>query len=196
MKFWWAGVAMLGMGSAVWSAANAQPAGSPENYKVDAVHSSVIFRVKHMNVSYAYGRFNELAGEFSYDESNPANSQFTVQLQATSVDTGNKDRDDHLRNADFFDVGKFATIEFKSDKVTPKGKDQFEVAGTLTFMGVSKPLTVTMDHTGYGADPWGGYRRGFETTFTIKRSDWGMNKMLEGIGDEVRLIVSLEGIRQ
>jgi polyisoprenoid-binding protein YceI len=75
-------------------------------------------------------------------------------------------------------------------------EDTYEVAGDLALHGVTRPLTVKVQRTGSGKDPWGGFRIGFETTFTIKRSDFGMNFMMEGVGDEVRIILSIEGIRQ
>ncbi len=101
-------------------------------------------------------------------------------------------RDEHLRGPDFFNARQFPKITFKSDSVRPTGPDTYEVAGTLTLHGVSRPLTVTLKKIGAGKGPAGDQRVGVETGFTIKRSDFGMKNMLEGVGDDVLLIVSLE----
>lgn len=167
-----------------------------EEYKVDTVHSAVFFRVKHMNVSYTYGRFNEITGLVKWDDAKPGDSSLKFDVKTASVDTNDEKRDAHLRNADFFDADKYPTISFVSKSVKKTDDDKYEVAGELTLHGVTKPLTVTLEKTGMGADPWGGHRIGFETVFTIKRSEFGMDKMMNGVGDDVRLMVSIEGVRQ
>jgi polyisoprenoid-binding protein YceI len=167
-----------------------------ETYKVDPVHSAVIFRIKHLNVSYSYGRFNDPQGTFVFDDDEPASCSFDIKVRTRDVDTNNAERDKHLRGEVFFDVKQFPYITFKSTQVTKSGEDTYKVAGDMTFHGVTRPITVEVQRTGAGPDPWGTYRSGFETVFTIKRSDFGMDAMLETLGDEVRLFVSLEGVRQ
>jgi polyisoprenoid-binding protein YceI len=167
-----------------------------ETYNVDPVHSAVIFRIKHGNVSYSYGRFNGPQGTFVFDDHEPANCSFDIKVRTKDVDTNNVERDKHLRSDVFFDVKQFPYITFKSTQVAKAGEDTYNVAGDMTFHGVTKPITVEVQRTGAGPDPWGAYRSGFETVFTIKRSDFGMDAMLDSLGDEVRLIVSIEGIRQ
>lgn len=169
---------------------------SAEEYKVDTVHSMVVFRVKHMNISYTYGRFNDITGLVKWDDAKPAESSLKFDVKVASVDTNDEKRDTHLRNADFFDAEKHPTISFVSKSIKKTDNDKYEVAGELTLHGVTKPLTVTLEKTGMGADPWGGHRIGFETIFTIKRSEFGMDKMMNGVGDDVRLMVSIEGVRQ
>lgn len=185
------------VGSAAgWLALSAPFAVAADTYKADAVHSAVIFRIKHLNVSYCYGRFNDVAGSFSFDDAKPESSALEFTVKTESIDTADKKRDDHLRSAEFFDAAKHPTITFKSKSVKKLGENEFEVAGELTLRGVTKPLTVKVERTGSGADPWGGQRAGFETTFTIKRSDFEVNALKGGLGDDVRLIVSVEGVKQ
>ena len=172
------------------------PAAATETYQVDPVHSSVIFRIKHLGIAYVYGRINNLSGTLKIDEGTPAGSVVEIYAKAKNVDTFNSERDNHLRSPDFFHSKKFPIVSFKSTSFTKTSNDMYEVTGDLTLLGVTRPLTVKVQRTGAGEDPWGGFRIGFETTFTIKRSDFGMNFMMGGIGDEVRIILSIEGIRQ
>ena len=162
------------------------------SYKVDGVHSSVMFRVKHLDTSYAYGRFNAISGTFAIDEADPAKSAFDFTIKAESVDTGNAGRDTHLKG-DFFDAKQFPNITFKSKTVTSAGKNVYEVAGDLTFHGVTKPITVTIEHTGSGKDMKQTPIAGIESVFTIKRSDFGIKTMVGPIGDDVKVFLSSEG---
>ncbi len=164
-----------------------------DTYKVDGVHSSVVFRVKHMNVSYFYGRFNEVSGRFTFDDSEPANSSFEITVKTKSIDTRSKKREKHLKSPDFFHVKQFPTIEFKSTAVKKTGDDTFEVTGDLTLHGETRPITVTVERVGVGPGRRGGSIAGFETVFNIKRSDFGMNFMVGPLGDDVRLMVGIEG---
>ncbi len=168
----------------------------PETYRIDAVHSSNCFRIKHMNVAWFYGRFNELEGTIVYSEADPAACSFDVRIKADSIDTNNADRDKHLKSADFFEVEKYPELTFKSRSAKKLAESTLEVTGDLTLHGVTKPLTVKIEHTGSGPGMRGEHRAGFETTFEIKRTDYGMTKLLGGVGDEVRITVSLEAVRQ
>lgn len=169
----------------------AAPAWAADAYKVDPVHSSVIFRVKHMNTSHAYGRFNDIAGQFALDGGVPASMAFTVK--SGSIDTANVDRDNHLKSAEFFDAAKFPTITFVSKSVRKAG-DHYETQGDLTLKGVTRPVTATVELVGTGKDPKGGATAGIEATFTIKRTEFNMPFGAPNlVGDEVRLVVSVEG---
>ncbi|MFO0838315.1 MAG: YceI family protein [Phycisphaerae bacterium] len=167
-----------------------------DTYKVDSVHSSVMFRIKHMNVSYSYGRFNDISGTFSYDSAKPESSTFEIQVKTASVDTNNEGRDKHLRSAELFDAEKHPTISFTSKSVKKSGENKLEVTGDLSFHGVTKPLTTTIEFTGSGPGMRGETRGGIETVFTIKRGEFGMNGLKDGLGDEVRLMVSVEGVKK
>ena len=167
-----------------------------DSYNVDPVHTSILFRVKHLGVAYVFGRFNGATGNFSFDELVPSNSYVQMQVNTKNIDTNEDKRDNHLRSPDFFNAAVYPLIEFKSTSVKKIDKDILEVSGDLTILRKTRPITVKVRHTGSGKDPWGNFRSGFETSFNIKRSDFGMNFMLGGVSDEVNLTVSVEGIRQ
>lgn len=182
----WVPVAVLS--SVVASALAARPAAA-ETYNVDAVHSSVLFRIKHMNTSYTWGRFNDISGKVKLDEADPS---VEVQVQVDSVDTGNEKRDQHLKAPDFFSAKQFPTISFKSTKVKKVDEAHYDVEGTLTLHGVSHPIKVKLERTGTNPSLMGGTITGLATEFKIKRADYGMKFMLAGAGDDVLVIVALE----
>lgn len=169
------------------------------NYEIDPAHSMVIFKINHLGVSNTYGRINEPKGHFVFDEKKPEDLKVEIEMDVQKLDTFNQKRDEHLKGPDFFNSAQFAKITFKSKSAKKKGAHQYQVQGDLTLKGVTKPMTLTVTHVGTGKDPWGGTRSGFDTEFEIKRSDFGMNFMLPkkeapGVGDSVKLLVSVEGI--
>ncbi|MEA2630841.1 MAG: hypothetical protein QOE66_1060 [Chloroflexota bacterium] len=166
-----------------------------ETYAADTTHSSVVYRVKHMNTSFAWGRFNDIKGAFTLDESNPAEGRFEFQVKADSVDTADAKRDQHLKSPDFFNVVQFPTITFKSQSITKSG-NAYEVSGDLTLHGVTKPVAVRVVPTGTGKDMRGTPIAGIEATLSIRRSDFGMTKMIPAVGDDVWVNVSIEGARK
>jgi polyisoprenoid-binding protein YceI len=170
------------------------PPRNADAYQVDSVHSSMVFRVKHMGTSNFYGRFNSITGSFTLDNDAAKNS-FTVQIPTDNVDTANAKRDQHLKGPDFFNAKQFPTITFKSTEVKKAGDSSFDVTGDLSLHGVTKSVTAKVTKTGSGS-----FQRrqiaGVEAVLDIKRSDFGMNLMLEALGDDIHIIVSLEGIKQ
>ena len=167
-----------------------------ETYKLDPAHTSVVYRVKYSGVTFVYGRFNGPTGTFVYDEASPSKSSIEMQVDAKNIDTAVEKRDNHLKSPDFFNAAKYPMVTFKSTSVKKINSDTYQVTGNLTLLGETRKLTVNAKQTGSGKDPWGNFRQGFETSFTIKRSDFGMNFMLGGVSDEVGLTVSVSGIRQ
>jgi len=165
-------------------------------YHIDGTHSMAIFQASHLGISQTYGRFNDISGTLEWDASSPATASLSVTIQADSIDTNHEKRDQHLRNPDFFNAAQFPVITFVSSSFTPQQDGIHAVTGTLTLHGVSKEITVMLHVVGEGTDPWGGYRAGFHTSFTIDRTDYGMDYMTEGAPTDVGLIISLEGIRQ
>jgi polyisoprenoid-binding protein YceI len=165
--------------------------GSSANYEVDTVHSSVLFGVKHMSASRFYGRFNKTTGHFTYDESDPARGKFEIEIDANSVDTAFKGRDEHLMGPDFFNVKQFPTIMFKSKSLQKKG-DGWKLKGDLTLHGKTNEIEADFEWIGTG-EFRGEKKGGFEATFEIKRTDYGMSFMTGPLGDNVKIIVSLEG---
>ena len=168
------------------------PAFVADTYSVDASHTAVIFSISHLGYSYTYGRFNKCAGQFVLDG---ANSKFELAIDASSLDTNDAKRDEHLRSADFFNVKQFPSITFQSTKVEQNG-DSYNMTGNLAMHGVTRQVTLPVKMLGQGKGPYGNYRSGFMSQFQIKRSDFGMQLMLPAVGDEVALSVSFEGIRQ
>jgi len=174
---------------------NPAPAVAPGTFEVDPVHSSALFRVQHFKAGYFHGRFNAVSGTIVFDEGNPSGCAVEVSVRADSVDTANPKRDEHLKTADFFNAAEFPTLSFKSKSVKGTGKGEFEVTGDLKIHGVTKPVTVKASHTGTGKGR-GGELVGFETVFTVKRSDFGMNYMPGALGEEVRITIALEAERK
>jgi polyisoprenoid-binding protein YceI len=166
-----------------------------QNWQVDPVHSSIFFKVKHVGASWAYGLIHAPTGKVVFDPANPTASSLEITAKVANVDTGSENRDKHLKSNDFFAGGQHPNITFKSTSWKPAGENKFEVAGDLTLRGETKPITVTLELTGTGKDRQGTDVAGFETTFTIKRSDFGVNGAQGGVGDEVTLSVSLEVVK-
>jgi polyisoprenoid-binding protein YceI len=156
---------------------------------VDAVHSTVLFRIKHLNTSFAWGRFNDISGKVNLDDKSPS---LEIQLKSDSIDTGNAKREEHLKSPDFFNAKQFPTISFRSTQITKTGDGKYAVEGKLKLHGVEQPVSVELERTGAGKNQQGAAIEGYETTFKIKRSDYGMKFLLAGLSDEVLLIVSLE----
>ena len=169
---------------------------SAESYRLDPAHTSIIFRVKHLGVAYVFGRFNGATGSFSFDPLAPAKTAIEIQVDADNIDTNNQKRDNHLRSPDFFNTAKYPLIRFKSKSVKQIDTDRLQVSGDLTIMGKTNLISIEVRRTGAAKDPWGKFRIGFESSFTIKRSDYGMKFNLAGVSDEVNLTVSVEGIKQ
>lgn len=165
-------------------------------YDIDPGHSTVMFRAKHLGVSYSYGRFNEFAGQFTLDSAKPENSKVSVEIKTASVDSNDEKRDGHLKSPDFFDAKQFPTSTFTSTSVK-KGKDgHYAVTGDFTLRGVTKPVTLDIEEIGSVKDPRFGERTGFHGMVTIKRSEFGVNYMPEGLGEDVLITISVEGVKR
>lgn len=175
-----------------------QPVLAAETYAIDPIHSHLLFKIKHLNIGYQYGRFNRFSGTVIVDEKNPAQSRVELKAEAASVDTNAPKRDDHLRSPDFFNARQFPTLSFKSSKVEKAGADSYRVSGILSLHGISRPISFLFKKTGEGKGMQGEYRMGGEATLTIKRSQFGMTTYIKegGLSDEVTLLLSFEGIRQ
>lgn len=165
-------------------------------WNIDPVHSSVAFSVRHMMVSKVRGQFTEFNGQILIAEEIESAS-VNVTIAASSVHTGNAQRDGHLQSADFFNAEADQNIEFRSTGVTADGTD-WKVAGDLTVNGISKPVVLDVAFTGVGPDGQGGQKAGFEATTVINRKDWNIdfNMPLEGggvvIGDKITITIDIE----
>lgn len=166
-----------------------------DTYKVDPVHSSLLFGIMHLGITNVYGRFNDVSGEMVFDKEDPSKSSINLAVKVESIDTHEPKRDQHLKSPDFFNVKQFPTMTFKSTKVEANG-DDYKITGDFTLRGVTKPITVDFKKGAEAKGMQGEIRTGGEARFMIKRSDFGMNFMPEAVGDEVKILVSLEGIKQ
>jgi polyisoprenoid-binding protein YceI len=170
--------------------------GRADTFQIDPVHSSVLFKVKHLGVADFYGRFNEIAGTVNFDPSDAGKDSIVAEVKVESVDTHEEKRNQHLKSPDFFNAKQFPTITFKSTKVEKKSAVEYAVTGDFTLHGVTKPVTFTFKKGGVGTGMKGETRMGGEAEFSVKRSDYGMTFMQNGLGDEVGIILSLEGVKQ
>ena len=179
----------------------AAPAGfvqaAADTFVVDKVHSEVGFKVRHIFTP-VRGRFTDYEGTFQLDKAKPEASSVAFTAKAASIDTANANRDKHLKGDDFFAVEKFPEITFKSTEIKATGKDKYSVTGDLTMRGVTKKVTLAASFLGFGKDPWGNEKAGFEAEVVLNRKDFGINwnKALdEGgflLGDDVTATIALE----
>ena len=167
-----------------------------DDYQLDDAHSFIQFRIQHLGFSWLYGRFNTLEGSYSYDEAKPEEASIKVNIDVASLDTNHAERDKHLRSNDFFAVDKYPKATFVSTGYKQTGKDKGVLEGKLTLRGVTKPVTIDVTHMGAGADPWGGYRRGFSGTTTITLTDYGIPYDLGPAARTAELMLTVEGIRK
>lgn len=142
-------------------------------WTIDPGHSSVAFVARHMGLSKVRGQFTSFRGEIEGDPGDVTSARARFEVDMASVDTGNADRDAHLKSADFFDVEKYPTMTFVSKSITRDG-DDFKVVGDLTIKDVTKPVELTYEHGGDLHDPYGNRKAGGTLTGVIKRTDWGL----------------------
>ena len=173
---------------------------APENYTVDPLHSSVNFSVDHLGLTNIYGRFNKFTGTFSMDKAAKTGT-LDASVDTVSIDTNENDkgsrarsRDEHLRSADFFNAAEFPKMTFKSTKVAFSGDNPSAIEGNLTLLGVTHPLTLTIER--FKCNPASGNakeRCGGIAVGKLKRSDYGMKRGVPNIGDEITLVLAFEG---
>jgi len=170
-----------------------------DEWKLDPMDSGAHFSIKHMMISTVRGSFGKVSGTVNYDGKNLANAKVNATIDASTVDTNEAKRDEHLRGKDFFDVEKYPTITFKSTKIKPSGKGKFSMTGDLTMHGVTKPVTLAVEGPSQQIDDKkGNYKVGFSATGTVKRKDFGItyNSVLDGggvaLGEEVPITLDIE----
>ncbi len=164
------------------------------DYDIDPVHSVVIFSINHFGVSNFICRFDKVGGKLSWDEADPSKSSVSYTIDAASLDTNNPKRDQHAQGPDFLDVKEFPSITFTSTAIKKTGDASYEIAGTMTMHGVSKPLTVTAQKTGEADDPQHNHRIGFSTTFKVDRTAFGVDKMATMLGTTLDVTLTTEGV--
>ena len=171
-----------------------------ENFTLDPTHTYPNFWVEHWQLSMMHGRFNKSSGKFSFDRKAKTGSVELV-IDAASIDTGDNEkgnrpraRDEHLRNADFFNVTEFPRITFRSTKVSFGAELPSGVEGNFTMMGVTKPVSLTFERFKCITNPFNKKDRcGGNAVGRIKRSDFGMKYGGANIGDEITLNIEFEG---
>ena len=168
---------------------------SQGGFVIDPDHSSIIFRVKHLGITFVYGRFNHATGRYRFQDSESEAAEIDIRVRVMDIDTGNAVRDADLQSPDFFHAEKYPWIRFKSVSIEPLENESFRVTGDLSLHGVARRVTLEAVKTGSRVDMEGRMRTGFQATFTIRRSDYGMKYMLGGVGDRVLLTVSVEGVQ-
>lgn len=171
-------------------------------WNLDAAHSEIGFRVKHMMITNVSGSFRKFDAKVETDDQDftTANIEFTADLD--SVSTGNVDRDNHLKSADFFDAGNYPLLRFVSSRLEKTGDDTFVLHGDLTIRDVTRPVRLDVEFGGIGKDPWGNEKAGFNVTGKINRTDFKLNwnAALETggvlVGEEVKLHADVQVVKQ
>lgn len=172
-----------------------------EKWDLDLVHSSINFWVRHLMVSKVHGRFSIWSGTLRFDPQNPSDGEVDIQIDASSIDTREAQRDAHLRSADFLGVEKHPHITFKSKSVQKESEQEYKVSGELSIVGTSKPVILDVEYSGYAKDPWGGERIGFSAKTSINRKDFGLawNQALETggflVGDKIDIQIEVEAVK-
>jgi polyisoprenoid-binding protein YceI len=179
---------LLGLGAATTTARAA------DTYNLDLAHSSMTFMIQHLGISFVHGRFNDFSGSFTIDKEAPAKSAFEMTIKADSIDTNQKKRDEHLRSPEFFDVKKFPVMTFKSTKIEAKD-DGYKVTGDFTLHGVTKSISFDLKG-GKTVEAKGMQRTGFATAFILRRADFGISALPDGIANDVNIFIGFEGTKK
>ena len=173
-----------------------------ETWVFDPSHSIAEFSVRHMMIATVKGRFKKMEGKIVGSLQDPERASVELSIDVNSIDTGEPQRDAHLRSADFFDAEHYPTLTFKSRRIERTGDGRFRVVGDLTMRGVTKEVPVDVTFEGQVKDPWGNQRAAFSAETKVNRKEWGLNwnALLEAggvvVGDEVKISVHVEAIRQ
>lgn len=170
-------------------------------YQIDPAHSRLGFVARHAMVTKVRGQFTDFSGTLDLDEADPARSHAEVTVQMASIETGQAQRDEHLRGDDFFDVAANPVMTFRSTAAERTGDDTYRLTGDLTIKGVTRPVSIDIEYTGLVRDPFGNDRAGFEGRAVINRKDWGLgwNVALEAggllVSDKITLELDVAAIR-
>ncbi|MBO6803382.1 MAG: polyisoprenoid-binding protein [Thalassospira sp.] len=189
-----AGVTLAVVAGLSGAAFSAQAA---DTYKLDPTHTSVLFIVNHLGFSDYQGRFNGVTGELTLDREDPSASSATITIDLNQIDSGVEALDNHMKTADFFNVEEFPTATFTSTSVELVGDNAATVTGDLTLLGETKPLVLDVTLSGEGTHPMTGDEVvGFSADGVVTRTDYGMDFLVPGVGDEVTLQISSEFLKQ
>jgi len=175
---------------------------STTKWSIDTAHSEIGFKVKHMMFTNVSGNFEKFDASIETEGDDFTTAKFDFSGEIDSINTGNADRDNHLRSADFFDAEQFPTLTFKSTSFEKESESDYKLTGDLTLHGVTKSVKLDVEFGGLAKDPWGNTKTGLSATGKINRKDWGLNwnSALETggvlVGEEVKLNIELQFIQQ
>ena len=169
----------------------------PEAYRIDDSHSFANWSVRHV-ASKTSGTFSDITGKILIDRDSLANSSVEAKINMLSVNSSHAKRDKHIKEKDYLDTEKFAEATFVSKKIEAKSNTEGVMTGVFTMHGVSKEMTFPFKVLGFGTDPWGGYRTGFEAKTSLKASDFGFGwgiKPNASVGDDIEITLLIEGVK-
>ncbi len=170
---------------------------APYKYDFDKVHTQILFFANHLGYSHSMGKFLNFDGHFNFDTDNPAASSVEVSIDTSSIEMNDQKWNDHMKNADFFNVEKFPAMTFKSTKIDVTGENTANITGDLTILGVTKPVVLAVTHNKTDKHPYSGkIVSGFSATTTVKRSEFGMTYGLPAVADDIEVRIEVEGPRQ
>ncbi|SED67884.1 MULTISPECIES: YceI family protein [Streptomyces] len=171
------------------------------DYTIDPAHTTIEFVARHAMVTNVRGGFQDFTGSLHLDGQDPSKSTATLDIKMASIDTGNADRDGHLKSADFFKIDEYPDMTFRSTKAESLGGDDYRITGELSLLGVTKPITIDLEFNGVAKDPFGNERVGFEGKAELLRSEWGLtwNAALETggvlVSDKIKLNFDVSAIK-
>jgi polyisoprenoid-binding protein YceI len=166
-----------------------------DSYTIDPNHTLPVFEVNHLGFTTQRGRFDKTSGKIQLDKEKKT-GVVDWTIEADSINMGQSKWNDHLKSADFFNVAQFPTIRYHADKVTFKGNTPVAAEGTLTLLGVAKPVKVTIHRFTCGTNPLNQKPLcAADIEATLKRSEFGMSKYLPGVGDDVKVFVPVEAYK-
>ena len=169
---------------------------------IDVAHSEIHFKVKHMMVSTVTGAFNEFEGKVETSNEDFDHAQIAFSANIDSIDTRNKQRDEHLKSNDFFNAAEFPTLKFDSQSFTKTGEEEFELVGQLTIRDITREVSLKANFNGTAVDPYGQTKAGFEIVGKINRKDFGLqwNAITEAgsvvVSEEVKLVLNIQLVKQ
>ncbi|MFF9899869.1 YceI family protein [Streptomyces longispororuber] len=172
------------------------------DYALDPTHTTIGFVARHAMVTNIKGSFRDVSGSLHLDGADPSASTAVIEVAMDSIDTGNADRDGHLKSGDFFRTEEFPTMTFRSTGAEALGGDGYRMTGDLTILGTTRPITIDLEFNGAAKDPFGNERVGFEGRAELLRSDWGLtwNAALETggvlVSDKIKLRFDVSAVKK
>lgn len=170
-------------------------------YKIDPAHSEILFKVRHLMISYVTGSFKTFDASLESSAEDFSDAKINFEADIDSIHTNSEQRDGHLKSDDFFNAAEFPKLTFTSTGITKEGDDEYKLTGDLTIRDITKSVTLDVTYNGTVVDPWGQTKAGFELTGKINRKEFGLKwhaaTETGGIvaGDEVKLILNVQMLK-